>query len=113
MSKRVLKFIVDNQIITKDPTCDFSGLVPGSEGFLEAEFKFSSVWDGCAKVAGFYSPLGQEYQPQPLLDGKSCIIPPEALKRQIFKIRLFGAKPNFNITTNKVAVSQDGDISKE
>ena len=38
---RTLKFKVDGQIITKHPDCDFSNLVPGTEGYLRAEFIFS------------------------------------------------------------------------
>lgn len=104
---RTLKFIVDDQIITKDPHCDFSNIVPGSEGYLQAKFSFSSAWDGCAKVAGFYSVMGEEYQPQ-LLKDDTCIIPTEACERQEFKIRIFGKKDGFKITTNKVVVNQNG-----
>ena len=38
---RTLKFIVDGQILRQDPTCDFSNIVPGTEGYLIAEFAFS------------------------------------------------------------------------
>ena len=38
---RTLKFIVEGQIIKQDPNCDFSNLVPGTEGYLRAEFSFS------------------------------------------------------------------------
>lgn len=37
---RTLKFIVDEQIIRQDPNCDFSNLVPGSKGYLQAYFHF-------------------------------------------------------------------------
>lgn len=106
---RILKFIVDDQIVSEDPNCDFRNLVPGTEGHVIAEFIFSSVWNGCVKVASFYSILGKEFTPQILKDGKSCIIPVEALKNRVFKIKLTGQKDNFKITTNKVAVVQDGD----
>lgn len=105
---RVLRFIVDNQIIRKDPNCDFSGLVPGSRGFLRAEFQFSKEWDGCAKVAGFYSPLGREYPPRVLADGKTCIIPPEALEKRFFKVQVVGQKSDLKFKTNKVTISQNG-----
>ena len=50
---RTLKFIVEDQIIRPDPNCDFSGLVPGTKGYLKAEFAFSKAWDEYVKVAGF------------------------------------------------------------
>jgi hypothetical protein len=105
---RTLKFIVDGQIIRQDPNCDFSGLVPGSEGYLQAQFSFSKEWVGCVKVAAFYSNMGKEYPPQVLTDGKTCTIPSEAIARRIFKVQIVGKKGGTKITTNKVAVVQNG-----
>jgi hypothetical protein len=106
---RTLKFVVNELNLTQDPNCDFSNLVPGTEGYLRAEFSFSPEWNGCVKVAGFWSAMGVEYPPQPLTDGCSCMIPAEALKKQIFKIEILG-KRNDGITlkTNRVTVTQDG-----
>ena len=103
---RTLRFIVNDQIIEQDPNCDFSGLIPGTEGYLRAEFIFSPEWIGCAKVAAFFSPMGREYPPQVLKDGKTCDIPAEALKKQSFKVQVLGKKKNYKIITNKVAVCQ-------
>ena len=105
---RVLKFNVDRQIITLNPECDFSGLVPGTNGYIKAEFSFSSEWDKCVKVASFWSMLGEEYEPQVLTDGKSCYIPEEALKRRTFKVQVLGRGKDFRLTTNKVEVIQEG-----
>lgn len=105
---RILKFIVDNQIIRADPTCDFSGLVPGTKGYLRAEFSFSPEWRGCTKVAAFWSMMGREYPPQILEDGKSCLIPEEALKRRTFKVQVIGKNSEVQLTTNKAVVNQDG-----
>ena len=106
---RVLKFIVNGQSIKKDPKCDFSGLVPGTDGYLKAEISFSSEWDGYVKAAGFYSMLGEEYRSYVLADGKTCKIPAEALKRRAFKIKIVGKrKDGPKLTTNKVTVSQNG-----
>lgn len=106
---RTLKFIVEDQIIKQDPNCDFSGLIPGTEGYLQAEFSFSKEWRGCAKVASFYSNLGKEYEPQLLVDGRTCMIPAEALKGRIFKIKVTGrTRTNYKIVTNKVSVNQNG-----
>lgn len=106
---RTLKFIVDKQIIKADPSCDFSGLVPGSERYLRAEFSFSSDWDGCAKVAAFYSRLGLEYEPQPLTKGYFCMIPAEALAKRIFKVQILGKNlEGQSLVTNKLVVDQNG-----
>lgn len=106
---RTLKFIVNDQIITQDPNCDFNNLVPGTEGYLKAEFSFSPEWKDCVKVAGFWSAMGVEYQPQVLADGYSCMIPADALKKQIFKIEILGKKRGgITLKTNRVTVTQDG-----
>lgn len=106
---RVLKFVVHDQIIEKDPDCDFDNLVPGTEGYLRAEFSFSPEWDDCVKVAAFYSMMGTEYKPQLLKKGAYCVIPAEALKRQVFKVQVVGrGVRNKRLTTNRLAVSQDG-----
>lgn len=105
---RTLKFIVDKQIIRKDDSCDFEGLVSGTEGYLKAQFSFSSEWNRCAKVAGFYSNNGIEYEPQALDSNNCCIIPSEALKRQSFNIKVFGKREGYMITTNKINIMQDG-----
>lgn len=105
---RTLRFIVDGQLMARDPNCDFSGLVPGTEGYLTAEFSFSPEWIGCVKVASFYSNMGEEFPCQVLTDGKSCTIPAEALKNRIFKIKVLGKRDEFKINTNKVEVTQNG-----
>lgn len=108
---RTLRFIVENQLIRPDPNCDFSGLVPGSKGYLNAEFVFSSEWAETAKIASFYSMLGKEFPYRILEDGKSCEIPEEALKRRSFKIQLLGKNGDTLLVTNKVVVNQNGGKS--
>lgn len=105
---RVLRFIVDGQIVSQDPTCDFSDLVPGSIGYLQAEFVFSSEWKGCVKAASFYSASGRECGAEILKDGKTCVIPAAALAKRMFKVQVTGKREGLKITTNKVAVSQNG-----
>lgn len=105
---RTLRFIIEDLIIRIDPNCNFDDLVPGTEGYLKAEFSFSPEWNGCKKVAGFYSRMGKEFSPKELLDGKSCIIPNEALKHQIFRIQVIGKKDGLKLTTNKLIVNQNG-----
>ena len=105
---RTLRFIVEDQILTRDPNCDFDNLVPGTEGYLRAEFLFSPEWNGSKKVAAFYSTMGREYPPQVLKDGKTCMIPVEACSKQSFAIHVIGKKDGYKILTNKVTVSQMG-----
>lgn len=105
---RTLKFIVDGQIIKQDPSCNFDDLVPGSEGYLKAEFSFSPEWVKFVKVAAFYSMMGKEYPPQILDENNTCMIPAEALKRRVFKVRVMGKGHKLKMPTNKVAISQNG-----
>lgn len=105
---RTLRFIVSNNTIKPDPNCDFGGLFPGTEQYVKAEFLFSPEWKSGVKVVGFWSPLGNEYPPQHLEDGKSCMIPTEALKRASFKMRVFGKCNGKRLSTNKLTVLQTG-----
>jgi hypothetical protein len=105
---RTLRFIVDGQTIVQDPYCDFSGLVPGTQGFLQVEFTFSKEWDNTVKVVGFYSNLGKEYEPRLLKDGKTCVVPSDATKNRIFKVQVFGQNDAYSLKTNKVIVDQKG-----
>lgn len=106
---RTLRFIVDGQIIKPDPSCNFDDLIPGTEKYLQAEFIFSPEWRGFVKVAIFFSALGKEYEPAMVLkDGKTCMIPAEALMKRIFKIRVVGKKDDSKIVTNKVVINQNG-----
>ena len=103
---RTLKFDINKLSISKDPNCDFSGLVPGTEGYLEAEFDFSKEWNGCVKVAAFYD--GVKEYPVILEDGKSCVIPSEITERHAFGVRVLGKRDGYKIATDKLIVEQDG-----
>lgn len=105
---RKLRFIVKEQLVEADPNCDFSGLVPGTKGYLEAAFSFSPEWSGYTKIASFYSVMGKELPYQILKDGESCVIPEEALKRREFKIQILGKRGDSVLTTNRLTVKQDG-----
>lgn len=109
---RSLKFIVEGQNLKPDPNCDFSGLIPGSEGYLQAEFIFSPEWRDCAKVVEFRSIMGKEYPPQLIKIDGTCSIPKEALERRAFKIRIIGRGLNEKkLSTNKVTIRQNGGIN--
>lgn len=103
---RTLKFNVNKLNIERDPSCDFSGLVPGTEGYIRVEFEFSKVWENTVRVVAFYD--GVKEYPAVLEDGKSCVIPPEVTKRQLFGIRVLGGREGFKITTDRIIIEQDG-----
>ena len=104
---RTLSFIVDGLIINKNPDCDFSDLVPGTTGYLVADFSFSNDWDDTVKVVAFFNKKG-ECPPQILKNGHSCMIPEEALIGSTFEICVLGKKQNMKLTTNKIKVVQNG-----
>ena len=107
---RTLSFVVKNQIIERDSSCDFSGLVAGTIGYLDAKFSFSADWDGCAKVVGFFSKDGKEFQPCILSKDNTCHIPSEALSHHEFCIKVFGKKDGCLITTRPITIKQHGGI---
>ncbi len=104
---RILRFIVDGKTIKQDPTCDFSGLFPGKNPNVRAEFTFSSEWKNKVKVAAFWSILDKEFEPQAIEDD-GCIIPAEALAKPSFKIQVLGKKGSDRIDTNKLSILQKG-----
>ena len=105
---RTLKFIVSGQIVKPDPSCDICNLVPGGEECVKLDFEFSKDWRGYAKGVEFTSAMGKEFPPKLLSDGKSCIVPTEALARRIFKIRVIGIQGDKKLVTNKLAIKQNG-----
>lgn len=107
---RTLVFNVKKQIIERDQSCDFSGLVAGTSGYLKAKFLFSDDWDNCAKVAGFFSKEDKEFPPCALDKNNSCMIPSEALQHHEFKIKLYGKRNGYTITTQKITIKQHGGI---
>lgn len=96
---KVLDFNVVEQTITRDPLCDFSGLVAGSRGYIRARFHFSADWAGCKKVAIFSD------RPVPLTNN-TCEIPAEALTGATVRVRVVGRRPGFEISTGTVAFPQ-------
>lgn len=104
---RVLKFIVEGQIIKRDPNCDFSNLIPGTDGYLKAEFSFSSEWNGCVKIASFER-NGKSCAVEVLRDGKTCLIPWRITENPLFKVRVVGKKDGLRLITNSVLVKQNG-----
>lgn len=110
---RTLKFDVFGQIIEKNPICDFSNIVPGTKGYLQAEFSFSEEWNDTVRVAEFISG-NKECEPKILENGTTCIIPEDALAGREFKIRVIGKRNNdYIIMTNRIMVRQDGGVTNE
>lgn len=101
---RSLMFKVNGQKIEKDPACDFSGLVAGTEGYLKAKFTFSEEWNGCILVASFWKG-GTEHAAR--IVNNECDIPSEALTGATFKVSAVGKRRGLLIKTNKVIVVQE------
>ena len=106
---KTLRFLVTEQTIAKDPSCDFSGLFPGLHEQVKVEFDFSADWANHVKVAGFWSTLGTEFPPK-LLENDSCMIPAEALTRPSFKMRVYGKKRGIARKTDLITIYQRGGV---
>ena len=102
---RKLNFTAMGQNLQKDPACDFTGIVKGSKGYLQAHFSFDSEWNGCGKVAVFMR-LGKEYPVKLSVD--TCMIPEEALTHSQFSVHVIGVRNGFRIVTNGVEIEQEG-----
>jgi hypothetical protein len=105
---RTLKFIVDRNTLTQDPSCNFDGLFPAPNQEIRAEFHFSTDWTNVPKVVAFYSMLGKEYLPQIIDEDNHCMIPPEALNLPTFKLQILGNNRGKILTTNMLTVYQKG-----
>ena len=103
---RTLKFIVDGQIIKKDTSCDFSGLVVGCKE-LYAEFSFSPEWRDKKKAATFWK-LGREF-PVALYekDGNICKIPAAAVTHTQFSVSVTRMEGKEFIKTDELLIEQE------
>ena len=101
---RLLEFNVDSQHVQKDPNCDFSGIVAGTENYLRAKFTFSDEWRDCKKAVSFWR---GEKEHAVLLNNDTCNIPPEVLVGATFKVSVTGQRNGYRITTNKTIVRQE------
>lgn len=100
---RNLKFNVSGQVLERDETCDFKGLVSGSKNYLTAEFNFNSEWDGYKKIAIFVN--GDNEYPTPLI-GDKCKINNDALTSRSFRVYIIGRKGTEQINTTSIKVRQ-------
>ena len=101
---RVLKFIVDAQRIYRDPDCDFTNIVSGTQNYLQAYFSFSPEWHDCTLVASFWR--GDKEHAVLIQDGL-CDIPAEVLTGRTFGLSLIGQRDEYRITTNRIIVRQE------
>lgn len=102
---RILDFVVDKQLIDKSSSCDFSGLVAGTKGYLHARFCFSHEWCGYTKVAVF-EVGGVEY-PVIIRNG-TCAIPPQVTECDYFTVSVVGKRGENILTSSRVRVIQGG-----
>lgn len=107
--KRYLVFMVERQKIKKSKQCDFSGIVSGTEGYLNARFIFSNEWEGTNKIALFK--MLEEVKMVKVDRYGECEIPSEVLKTDSFKVGVIGERKEENgkrvrIKTDFVKVSQ-------
>lgn len=105
---RTLDFIVTNETIEQEPSCDFNGLFPGKNDNVQARFIFSPEWDKRVKVVAFWSMLEAEYPPQILSDDDSCMVPKEALEKPAFKLQILGRSRDRIYKTNPITIYQRG-----
>lgn len=88
--RRTLEFVVKRQSIKKSSSCDFSGLVSGTEGYLRAKFLFSNEWDEFNKIAIFK--MLQEIRMVKIDRYGECEIPYDILKTSSFSVGVIGEK---------------------
>lgn len=106
-TQRILEFDVKKQRLRKRMSCDFTGIVAGSVGYLRAKFYLSpEEWEDCTvKVARFW--LGDTESSVKLDANDSCDIPPEVLTGEKFAVSVLGKSLGYQIETNKIKVKQE------
>ena len=102
---RNLQFIVDGQTLAKNN--DFSNIIRGTKNYLKCSFEFKGTdWSNCKIAVVFES---KELECPVALDiNRSCLVPEQMSDLPSFKVRLVGRKGNYQITTNRLLVSQEG-----
>lgn len=100
---RKLKFIVNGQSIRPDPSCDFTELVSGTRGYLQAIFRFSDEYEGFRKAAVFR--ICDKECAVPIVN-QACTIPEEICAAKIFSVSVVAETENYRIVTNHAEVRQ-------
>ena len=101
----VLRFIVNDSTIQRDPDCDFSGIRRGDPH--TAEFLFSKEWDNYVKVASF-SRGDIELEPQILKNGTRCTIPASVDEGTFFRLHIIGKNGSARKQTNPILLIMKG-----
>ena len=78
---------------------------------VRLEFIFPPEWINRVKVAAFWSVMGREFPPQVLIDGKTCLVPTEALQGNMFKVQILGKQNGEKTSTTKCAIYLKGGRS--
>lgn len=104
---RTLKFAVNAQKISPDPNCDFSGIVPGTAGYLKAHFSFSPEWSGMVKVAEFRKYACDPQISVPIIRGE-CMIPAEVTGGKSWTVKVIGKRGDVILPTGNCKVEQEG-----
>ena len=104
---RVLEFDVNGQSLSKSNNCDFSGIVPGSDGYLKAHFTFSNDWSGTVKVAEFRTYTSSDPVSVPIINNE-CMVPADVTGGNRWYVKIVGKRGSVIILTNNCRVRQEG-----
>ena len=104
---RILEFEVSGQKLLKEKSCDFSGITPGSEGYLKAHFLFSPEWAGSVRVAEFRTYANSEPVSVPIINNE-CMVPSEVTGGDKWYVKVIGKKGDVIIPTGNCRVRQEG-----
>lgn len=104
---RILKFIINSQQISPDPSCDFSCIVPGTAGWLKVHFSFSAEWSGMVKVAEFRKYACDSPVPIPIVHGE-CMVPAEVTGGKSWLVKVIGKRGDVILPTGNCKVEQEG-----
>ena len=102
---RVLEFKVDMQTLSKQPGCDFSNIVAGTNNYLVAKFNFTDEdWDGCEKTVSFW--INEHRIPVVLNENNECLIPHRVCQEKMVGVSVSGKRHRYSIQTNKYYFKQ-------
>lgn len=104
---RTLRFVVDAQKISPNPSCDFSCIVPGTAGYLKVHFSFSAEWSGMVKVAEFRKYLCDEPVSVPIINGE-CAVPDTVTGSKAWYVKIIGKRGDVILPTCNCKVEQEG-----
>lgn len=104
---RILKFEANGQKLQKESGCDFSGIVPGTSGYLKASFSFSSEWSGMVKVAEFRKYVCDDPVSVAIINNE-CMVPTEVTGGKAWYIKVIGKKGDVIIPTGNCKIKQEG-----